>query len=46
MGDNNKTFDLHVGLESSLTPDLIRLSIDLEHNDDIIEALDTVLAKV
>jgi O-acetylhomoserine (thiol)-lyase len=30
-------------LESGLTPDLIRLSIGLEHPDDIIEALDTGL---
>jgi O-acetylhomoserine (thiol)-lyase len=32
--------------ESGLTPDLIRLSIGIEHIDDIIEALDDVLAKV
>lgn len=31
-------------LESGLTPDLIRLSIGLEHADDIIEALDEGLA--
>lgn len=31
--------------ESGLTPDLIRLSIGLEHVDDIIGALDEVLAK-
>lgn len=31
-------------LESGLTPDLIRLSIGLEHIDDIIEALDEGLA--
>ena len=30
--------------ESGLTPDLIRLSIGLEHIDDIIEALDDALA--
>jgi O-acetylhomoserine (thiol)-lyase len=30
--------------ESGLTPDLIRLSIGLEHPDDIIEALDEALA--
>ena len=33
-------------LESGLTPDLIRLSIGIEHIDDIIEALDDVLTKV
>jgi O-acetylhomoserine (thiol)-lyase len=33
-------------LESGLTPDLIRLSIGIEHIDDIIEALDDVLAQV
>jgi O-acetylhomoserine (thiol)-lyase len=32
-------------LEGGLTPDLIRLSIGIEHIDDIIEALDDVLAK-
>ena len=32
--------------ESGLTPDLIRLSIGIEHIDDIIEALDDVLEKV
>lgn len=32
--------------ESGLTPDLIRLSIGIEHIDDIIESLDDVLAKV
>lgn len=31
-------------LEGGLTPDLIRLSIGLEHADDIIEALDEALA--
>jgi O-acetylhomoserine (thiol)-lyase len=30
--------------ESGLTPDLIRLSIGLEHPDDLIEALDSALA--
>ncbi len=30
--------------ESGLTPDLIRLSVGLEHIDDIIESLDTALA--
>ena len=30
--------------ESGLSPDLIRLSIGLEHPDDIIEALDEALA--
>ena len=30
-------------LQSSLSPDLIRLSIGLEHPDDLIEALDNVL---
>ena len=29
--------------ESGLTPDLIRLSIGLEHPDDLIEALDAAL---
>jgi O-acetylhomoserine (thiol)-lyase len=33
-------------LESGLTPDLIRLSIGLEHIDDIIGALDDALALV
>ncbi len=32
--------------ESGLTPDLIRLSIGLEHPDDLIEALDETLAGV
>ena len=32
--------------ESGLTPDLIRLSIGIEHIDDIIEALDGALAKI
>ncbi|HVN49322.1 MAG TPA: O-acetylhomoserine aminocarboxypropyltransferase/cysteine synthase family protein [Bacteroidota bacterium] len=32
--------------ESGLTPDLIRLSIGIEHIDDIIEALDDVLEKI
>lgn len=32
--------------EGGLTPDLIRLSIGLEHPDDLIEALDEVLALV
>lgn len=32
--------------EGGLTPDLIRLSIGLEHPDDLIEALDEVLAQV
>jgi O-acetylhomoserine (thiol)-lyase len=31
---------------SGLTPDLIRLSIGIEHIDDIIEALDDALAKI
>jgi O-acetylhomoserine (thiol)-lyase len=30
--------------ESGLTPDLIRLSIGLEHIDDLITALDDALA--
>ncbi|HLP42456.1 MAG TPA: O-acetylhomoserine aminocarboxypropyltransferase/cysteine synthase family protein [Fibrobacteria bacterium] len=30
--------------ESGLTPDLIRLSVGLEHSDDLIEALDEALA--
>jgi O-acetylhomoserine (thiol)-lyase len=30
--------------ESGLTPDLIRLSIGLEHSDDLVEALDQALA--
>lgn len=30
--------------ESGLTPELIRLSIGLEHPDDLIEALDRALA--
>jgi len=30
--------------ESGLTPDLVRLSIGLEHRDDIVEALDEALA--
>ena len=30
--------------EGGLTPDLIRLSIGLEHPDDLIEALDQALA--
>jgi O-acetylhomoserine (thiol)-lyase len=29
-----------------LTPDLIRLSIGIEHIDDILEALDEALAKI
>jgi O-acetylhomoserine (thiol)-lyase len=33
-------------LESGLTPDLIRLSIGLEHKDDILEALEKVLETV
>jgi O-acetylhomoserine (thiol)-lyase len=33
-------------LEGGLTPDLIRLSIGLEHPDDLIEALDEAFAKV
>jgi len=33
-------------LDSGLTPDLIRLSIGLEHIDDIIGALDDALALV
>jgi O-acetylhomoserine (thiol)-lyase len=33
-------------LEGGLTPDLIRLSIGIEHIDDIIEALDGALAKI
>ncbi|NTU69042.1 MAG: aminotransferase class V-fold PLP-dependent enzyme [Chlorobiaceae bacterium] len=33
-------------LQSGLTPDLIRLSIGLEHPDDLITALDDVLAGV
>ncbi|HLP17060.1 MAG TPA: PLP-dependent transferase, partial [Bacteroidota bacterium] len=33
-------------LEGGLTPDLIRLSIGIEHIDDIIEALDDALAGV
>jgi O-acetylhomoserine (thiol)-lyase len=32
--------------DSGLTPDLIRLSIGLEHSDDLIEALEDVLASV
>jgi len=32
--------------ESGLTPDLIRLSIGIEHIDDILEALDDALAKI
>ena len=32
--------------DGGLTPDLIRLSIGLEHTDDLIEALDEVLAGV
>jgi len=32
--------------EGGLTPDLIRLSIGLEHPDDLIEALDEVLSLV
>jgi O-acetylhomoserine (thiol)-lyase len=32
-------------LESGLTPDLVRLSIGLEHPDDLIEALDASLAQ-
>ena len=32
--------------ESGLTPDLIRLSIGLEHPDDLIAALDAALALV
>ncbi|MDP2853460.1 MAG: O-acetylhomoserine aminocarboxypropyltransferase/cysteine synthase [Smithellaceae bacterium] len=32
--------------EGGLTPDLIRLSIGIEHIDDIIEALDGALAKI
>ena len=30
-------------LESGLSPDLIRLSVGLEHPDDLIEALDDAL---
>jgi O-acetylhomoserine (thiol)-lyase len=30
--------------ESGLTPDLIRLSIGLEHPDDLVEALNQALA--
>jgi O-acetylhomoserine (thiol)-lyase len=30
--------------ESGLTPDLIRLSVGLEHPDDLLEALDDALA--
>ena len=30
--------------ESGLTPDLVRLSIGLEHVDDLIESLDEALA--
>jgi O-acetylhomoserine (thiol)-lyase len=30
--------------ESGLTPDLIRLSVGLEHPDDLIEALDQAIA--
>jgi O-acetylhomoserine (thiol)-lyase len=30
--------------ESGLTPDLIRLSVGLEHPDDLVEALDQALA--
>jgi len=33
-------------LEGGLTPDLIRLSIGIEHIDDILEALDDVLSKI
>lgn len=33
-------------LASGLTPDLIRLSIGIEHIDDIIEALEAAIAKV
>lgn len=33
-------------LQSGLTPDLIRLSIGLEHSDDLIEALDEALSGV
>src|SRR5512145_424367 len=33
-------------LEGGLTPDLIRLSIGIEHIDDILEALDGALAKI
>jgi O-acetylhomoserine (thiol)-lyase len=33
-------------LQSGLSPDLIRLSIGLEHPDDLIEALDEVLQTV
>jgi O-acetylhomoserine (thiol)-lyase len=33
-------------LESGLSPDLIRLSIGLEHPDDLIEALDEALSKI
>jgi O-acetylhomoserine (thiol)-lyase len=32
--------------EGGLTPDLIRLSIGLEHSDDILDALDTALSLV
>ncbi|MGD0169787.1 MAG: O-acetylhomoserine aminocarboxypropyltransferase/cysteine synthase family protein [Smithella sp.] len=32
--------------EGGLTPDLIRLSIGIEHIDDILEALDDALAKI
>jgi O-acetylhomoserine (thiol)-lyase len=31
-------------LEGGLTPDLVRLSIGIEHPDDLIEALDKALA--
>ena len=33
-------------LDGGLTPDLIRLSIGIEHSDDLIEALDQALAAV
>jgi len=33
-------------LAGGLTPDLIRLSIGIEHIDDILEALDEALAKI
>jgi O-acetylhomoserine (thiol)-lyase len=33
-------------LAGGLTPDLIRLSIGIEHIDDILEALDDALAKI
>jgi O-acetylhomoserine (thiol)-lyase len=30
--------------EGGLTPDLVRLSVGIEHSDDLIEALDDALA--